>query len=126
MGWKRRSIRRGIAVALATTACMVPTTIAPSAAHACFMPGNCPSVPTGVSASFTGWVKKPLDSNVCNRGGGCRGFTTGYRWTGATWVATTLPSGWVYVTPYASGWRWAYTAQAGWLAISTDVRLVHA
>jgi hypothetical protein len=45
-----------------------------------------------------------------------------WRWTGTEWVSTPgLHDGQkAYLAPYATGWRWAWTQETGWLAIGSD------
>lgn len=78
----------------------------------------------GIAADHVGWVRLTTPITACSRGGSCRTYATGYRWTGLGWQSILVPNGPLYVTPYASGWRWAYNASIGWVALSTNVPLM--
>lgn len=41
-----------------------------------------------------------------------------WRWTGSSWAKSGLDIGTAaYFAPYATGWRWAWTQETGWVAI---------
>ena len=67
-----------------------------------------------------GWVY--LNLNYCAPGAMCayiyRESTTAWHWTGTKWMQASLRGGWVYVYPYTGSWRWAWTQDSGWVAIS--------
>lgn len=70
--------------------------------------------------SHVGWVY--LNLNHCPPGMMCaalyRATTPAWSWTGSAWRQSSLRQGWVYVYPYTGAWRWAWTQQSGWVAIS--------
>lgn len=69
---------------------------------------------------YVGWTK--LNLNHCPRGMMCaavyRDSMAAWTWTGTTWKAATLRQGWVYVYPYTGSWRWAWTQEGGWVAVT--------
>lgn len=101
----------------------------PSAAHA---GAACLPTPTQACApqkepaiqlaplSHTGWVY--LNLNYCAPGYACTlAYVTSisaWKWTGKAWQTGSINGGWVYVAPFGGGYRWAYTAQSGWVALS--------
>jgi hypothetical protein len=76
--------------------------------------------PALASVGYTGWTY--LNLNYCAPGRVCtlayKISTPAWRWTGSEWRQTTLNGGWVYFYPYAAPWRWAWTQNSGWVAIS--------
>lgn len=70
--------------------------------------------------NHVGWTY--LNLNYCAPSLMCaqiyRDSTSAWRWTGSQWTPATLRGGWVYVYPYSGQWRWAWTQQSGWVAIS--------
>lgn len=44
-----------------------------------------------------------------------------WRWTRSGWVSSGLQAGQkAYFAPYATGWRWAWTQETGWVAIGAQ------
>jgi hypothetical protein len=78
-----------------------------------------PSTPLA-SLGYTGWTR--LNLNYCASGRICaalyRTTTLAWSWTGTQWVQASLRGGYVYVAPYSGQWRWAWTQDTGWVAIS--------
>lgn len=72
--------------------------------------------------SHTGWTR--LNLNYCAPGRICalmyRVSTPAWRWNDrAGWAQTSLRGGqWVYVSPFSGDFRWAWTQETGWLAVS--------
>lgn len=68
-----------------------------------------------------GWVY--LNLNHCPQAMMCaaiyRDSMPAWSWTGSSWRQSTLRQGWVYVYPYTGSWRWAWTQQSGWVAVSS-------
>ena len=71
--------------------------------------------------SYTGWTY--LNLNYCAPGLACTLSyaisTSAWKWTGKAWANGSINGGWVYVAPFGGGYRWDYTAQSGWVALST-------
>jgi len=121
-----RRWRVGTILAVAAVASLA-TAINPGTAAACvadrFTHEQCVT-PAGeydtVSTRYVGWVY--LNLNYCPPGMACTAIytatTPAWRWTGRSWVQTTLAGGWVYVYPYTGSWRWAWTQSSGWVAVS--------
>lgn len=70
--------------------------------------------------NHVGWVY--LNLNYCAPGAMCakiyRISTNAWSWNGSAWSQGQLRGGWVYVYPYTGEWRWAWTQESGWVAIS--------
>ena len=68
----------------------------------------------------TGWVY--LNLNYCATGMVCaaiyRDSIAAWKWNNTGWTAGSIRGGWVYVAPFGSGYRWAWTQASGWVAIS--------
>lgn len=72
--------------------------------------------------NHVGWVY--LNLNYCPPGYACalsyQVNTSAWRWSGSAWSRASLAGGWVYVYPYTGSWRWAWTQQSGWVAVSGE------
>ncbi|MBC7462031.1 MAG: hypothetical protein H7287_11765 [Thermoleophilia bacterium] len=70
---------------------------------------------------YSGWTY--LNLNYCAPGMACtlmyRADTPAWKWTGKAWATGSINGGWVYVAPFGGNFRWAYTTQSGWVALST-------
>jgi hypothetical protein len=105
---------------LATAAPAAALTTACPAIHP--RPAWCDSQtqPALASPKHVGWVY--LNLNYCPPGMMCalvyRQSTQAWHWTGSRWTQRSINGGWVYVYPYTGEWRWAWTQQSGWVAIS--------
>lgn len=116
-----------LVAALTATAAAAPTTASARAINACPAIYPRPAYCDGGAQQFAtaglrhvGWTY--LNLNYCAPGYACamiyRISTPAWRWNGRSWVSAQLPGGWVYVYPYTGNWRWAWTQQTGWLAVS--------
>ncbi len=69
---------------------------------------------------YVGWTR--LNLNHCPHGMMCaaiyRDSMAAWSWTGTAWKPATLRQGWVYVYPYTGSWRWAWTQEGGWVAVT--------
>ena len=110
-----------VTMAMASIAMMA----APATASATVCPQDpiCSPRPVGyatVPTSYKGWVY--LNLNYCPPGALCamlyRTSTPAWSWTGTSWKQSSIRGGWVYVYPYTGEWRWAWTQDSGWVAIS--------
>lgn len=81
---------------------------------------NCGPTTAPVPLSYTGWVYLKLPK--CPVGAHCfiadRTHADGWRWTGYAWTRAQVREGSVYVTPYTGQWRWVYTYESGWVAVT--------
>jgi hypothetical protein len=123
-------IRRMIVVAWAIVTMAVASVAmmaAPATASATVCPDDgayyCGVRPVGYATaptSYKGWVY--LNLNYCPPGALCamlyRTSTPAWSWTGSSWKQSSIRGGWVYVYPYTGEWRWAWTQESGWVAIS--------
>lgn len=71
---------------------------------------------------YTGWAR--VDPNYCAPGQICiriyRTEAAAWEWRGY-WQPRSVKTGaWVYVSPYAAGWSWAWTPDRGWLAMRSS------
>lgn len=70
--------------------------------------------------SHTGWVYLNLNycaAQVCTAQYAIS--TAAWKWTGKAWATGSINGGWVYVAPFGAGFRWAFTAESGWVALSS-------
>lgn len=76
--------------------------------------------PQTAPLTHEGWVT--LNLNYCPPRVMCRMMyrthADAWRWTGRGWVAAKIKGGRVYVAPYTGQWRWVYSYETGWLAIT--------
>jgi len=114
-----------IITALATTAAAPASADAAVACPAIYpRPAYCDGNdgPALAGVNYTGWVY--LELNHCPRGVVCRMYyresAGAWSWTGNRWVQSSIKGGWVYVSPYTGTWRWAWTRQSGWVAITGE------
>jgi hypothetical protein len=125
-GWRAGALALITLVAAAMIAIGLP-----QAAHAgspiCIPSKYGPCAPQKVEQqlaplSYTGWTR--LNLNYCAPGLACAAIyamsTHAFKWTGKGWADTQLPGGYVYVAPFGGAFRWAYTAQTGWVAIAGE------
>ena len=119
---------------VAVTATAAASLVMPTTASADGLVAACPAIyprpaycggPTHVGyatvpTSHVGWVY--LNLNYCPPGAFCtkiyRISTSAWSWSGSAWSQRSLKGGWVYVYPYSGQWRWAWTQESGWVAIS--------
>lgn len=129
----RRSIKLWWAI-LTLTVAFTATAATPTTASADIATPYCPAiyprpaycstpVPVGYATapvSYKGWVY--LNLNYCAPNMLCahiyRTSTSAWSWTGSSWRQSSIRGGWVYVYPYTGSWRWAWTQESGWVAIS--------
>lgn len=119
----RRLWRRTTMIATIAT-CLVAmfTAFAPSHAAGATAPATATS---NVPLNYVGWVYL-VDGWDCNNGRptmiGCGPTTAAaWRWSGTSWSQAGLFRGqYVYVHPYSGAWRWVWTQQTGWLAMSGE------
>lgn len=129
----RRASWRWLAIAaltLVTSAAALPATssAADFAAPRCVAPANDGFVarcmpqyqPATASTQHIGWTY--LNLNYCAPGMACialyRDSMSAWSWTGTAWKPSSLRQGWVYVYPYTGAWRWAWTQDTGWVAVT--------
>lgn len=124
----RRMLLRWLPLVLLALTCSLATAAPASAtATACpaiyTRPAYCDGVAPAVRLAplgYAGWTY--LNLNHCPAGMMCaavfRDSTQAWRWTGRQWTHASLRGGWVYVYPYTGEWRWAWTHESGWVAIS--------
>lgn len=127
-----RTIRRGITplltLAAITVALALPGTASAGAYEDCVastMRGATivcyPEQPRLAGLRHTGWTWLSLDncsSVACTNV--YRTSAPAWRWTGTSWVRSSLAPGWVYVAPYTGQWRWAWTKRTGWVAVTGE------
>ena len=128
----RRLITRWLPVVAVATASAVSLAM-PTSAPAAGLVAACPAIyprpaycDGGAAESRTagtghvGWVY--LNLHDCAPGMFCtkiyRVSTAAWSWNGSAWSQRQLRGGWVYVYPYSGAWRWAWTQESGWVAIS--------
>ncbi len=130
----RRHFWRWLAIAtlaLVTSAAAMPATSSAAdgfVAPRCVAPANdalfarCmpPYQPAVAGTNHIGWTY--LNLNYCAPGMACialyRDSMSAWSWSGTAWRASSLRQGWVYVYPYTGSWRWAWTQDTGWVAVT--------
>jgi hypothetical protein len=120
----RRSTWRWLAItALTLTMTAVAMPASASAEVRCGFAGCLPRVAAESAvapAGHIGWTY--LNLNHCPVGLMCpaiyRESMVAWSWTGTAWRQTSLRQGWAYVYPYTGAWRWAWTQETGWVAVS--------
>lgn len=129
-----RNLMRWVPVVVASCAIAASLAAPTTAAAADARFAACPAIypqpawcgggiePTYATAgtNHVGWVY--LNLNYCPPGAFCtkihRVSTSAWSWNGSAWSSRQLRGGWVYVYPYTGEWRWAWTQESGWVAIS--------
>jgi hypothetical protein len=116
------------ALALVASAAALPATSSAATAEAAIarcagVPGaRCvvPLRPATAGLNHVGWTY--LNLNYCAPGMACialyRDSMAAWSWSGSAWRATSIRQGWAYVYPYTGSWRWAWTQDTGWVAVS--------
>lgn len=134
----QRSIHRWLtigALAIASTiALAIPTGASATVIKPCPIYNAATDATAGISAcqqfpadyptaplSYIGWTY--LNLNYCPAGAMCalahHTSMPAWKWTGSAWKQTTLADGrWVYTYPYTGSWRWAWTQEGGWVAVT--------
>lgn len=129
---RRRTVFRWLTVAAVVSTSAFASLAAPLSASASPV-YTCRPGPPMVCEPFAGVKEAPvaplgyqgwtyLNLNYCAPGAACiamyRETTVAWAPAGTTWTQMALRGGWVYVWPYTGEWRWAWTDETGWVAVT--------